>query len=357
MNDNRDYDKIYKRLEYVFNNEILDRCCISVFAPKNPGKVIEEVKPTDQAGLRRWYTDAEWIHKRTLERIDNTYYAGDALPIIFPYIGTGGHAKYLAPKEAVEYSPDTVWIHPVIQDLSNFNYDFDPATNEVFKEECEILSYLAKEANDRYLVAMPDNCGSYDALSQLRGAEEMLIDFITEPEALKNAGRKIVDMLIKSSDIMFDIIKGTARGGSVQGWMNTVSKGKHLQLQCDLSVMISKDTFDEFIAEELITTSKWLDNAIYHFDGVEQIRHLDTLLSIDSIDMIQWTQVAGQAPVTDYIPELKRIQNAGKGLVLMVSPSQAVELLDNLKPNGLNIITNTATPEEADDLVKLVSKY
>ncbi len=357
MKDNRDYDKIFKRLDYLWSNEILDRCCISINAPKDPQNPYVCDVPTSQEELEKWYNDGELVLKRKLAEIENTYFAGDALPMIFPYFGTGGHAKYLAPKESIEYAPDTIWIHPTITDLSAFDYSFDPNTNKTFKTECDVMSYLVAESKGRYFVGMPDNCGSYDALAQLRGNEELLIDFLTEPEAVKNAGRKLVDVLIKSSDIMFDITKDLSMGGSVHGWMNTISKGKHLQMQCDLSVMISKENFDEFILEELTTTANWLDNAIYHLDGMEQIRHLDTILSVDAINMIQWVQVAGQPEASAFIPELKRIQAAGKGIVINVTPNQAIDLLENLSPKGLNLLVYAQSPDEADTLLKAVEKY
>ncbi len=357
MNDGRDYDKIFKRLEYLWHGEILDRCCLNVKAPKDPKNPYIKKKPESKEELIRWYNDPEYILKRSLEEIDKTYFAGEALPMVFPYFGTGGHAKYLAPKEVIEYAPDTIWIHPFIDDLMDFNYDFDPLTNEVFKQECDIMSYLVKESKGRYFVGMPDNCGSYDALSQMRGAEDLLVDFLTEPEAVKYAGRKMVDILIKSGDVMFDIIKENCNGGSVHSWMNCVSKGKTMQMQCDLSVMISKENFDEYIEEELRTTANWLDNVIYHLDGQEQIRHLDTILDIDKINLIQWVQVDGQPPCTAFIPELKRIQDAGKGIVIGLNPKQAIEILDNMPPNGLNLCVYANSPEEADEFVRMASKY
>lgn len=59
----------------------------------------------------------------------------------------------------------------------------------------KLLSDLANEADGRYLVGMPDNCGSYDALAQLRGNEDLLVDFITDPEPVKEAAHALMDIL------------------------------------------------------------------------------------------------------------------------------------------------------------------
>lgn len=358
MHKDIDYDKICKRLEYLWANEILDRCCISVTAPIDPSRPYQETKPTSKEDLHRWYTDAEWIKKRNLERIEKTYFAGDALPCIFPYFGTGGHAKYICSESQIEYDTETIWIHPSIDELQDYNYDFDPKTNKVFQQELQILTYLANEANGRYFVGMPDNCGSFDALSQLRGSEELLIDFLTDPEGVKYAGKKLVDILKTSGEEFFKAVKDNCLGGSVHAWMNTWSKGKHMQLQCDLSVMISNEIFREYIVDELVDTAGWLDNAIYHMDGIEQTRHLDAILEIPDINMIQWVQVAGQPPATECLSALHKIQKAYKGIVICISKRQIKDLLDNLSPNGLHlIVSDAASPEEADYLVKVAESY
>ena len=83
-------------------------------------------------------------------------------------------------------------------------------------------------------------------------------------------------------------------------------------MQCDLSVMLSNPMFKEFIMPELQAQCELLEYPLYHFDGIEQLRHLDDLLSIPNLKTIQRTQVAGQGPVTDYIPALQKIQAAEK---------------------------------------------
>lgn len=188
-----EWDIIKKRLDLLWSNEILDRCCIKVTAPSGSTNSWNLKTPATPEDWKKWYTDGEWILERNKAYISDTYFAGDAFPVIFPYSGTGGHAKYIAPAEMIEYHPD-----------------------------------------------------------------------------------------------------------------------------------------------------------------MEQVRHLDTLLSIDGINMIQWTQVTGQPPVTEFIPVLQRIQRAGKGLVLIVDKSQLKVLLDNLSPKGVMYITNAASPSEADDIVQYV---
>lgn len=134
--------------------------------------------------------------------------------------------------------------------------------------------------------------------------------------------------------------------------------GKHLQLQCDLSVMLSAKLYEDMILEELTETSSWLDHSIYHMDGTEQIRHLDLILSVPGINMIQWVPVVGQPPITNYFKELSKIQASGKGIVLQVKKKELEAVMHNLSPNGLMLIVMDAeSREEADAIVKYVENH
>lgn len=230
--------------------------------------------------------------------------------------------------------------------------------NALFQQELSIIRYLAKEGMGKFFVAPPDNCGSYDALSQLRGDADLMMDMMDDPEPVRAAARSLVSILKKTGNQFFDAIYENNDHGSVHGWMNTWCPGKHLQLQCDLSVMLSAKLYEDMILEELTETSSWLDHSIYHMDGTEQIRHLDLILSVPGIKMIQWVPVVGQPPITNYFKELSKIQASGKGIVLQVKKKELEAVMHNLSPNGLMLIVMDAeSREEADAIVKYVENH
>lgn len=349
---------IKQRMEHMWNLEIMDRVCISVVAPLDKNDPYVEKVPTNAADLERYYFDAEWILKRNIEKFDKTYFGGDAMPCLFPYFGTGGHAKYICDPKTVELQPDTIWIHPCIKEEYDSAFFQMKEDNAFFQKELAILKELSKEGMGKFFVSMPDNCGSFDGLSQLRGNVDLMLDMLDDPEPVKEAGLALVSILKKTGDQFFDAIYENNDCGSVHGWMNTWCPGKHMQLQCDLSVMLSPDLYREFIMEELISTSEWLDRSIYHMDGIEQIRHLDMILSVPGINMIQWVPVAGQPPITDFFPEISRIQAAGRGLVLQLKKKELAPVLENLSPKGLMIeIMDAESKEEADEIVKYAEKH
>jgi len=344
-----------QRLEALWHNEIVDRCCVSVIAPKNGKKIAGDPVPRDEEELFHYNLDGELILKRHIKRFENTFFGGEGFPCVWSNFGTAGHAKYFKDSK-FRFTPETVWYEPIIHDWDTDQLVYDP-DNEIFKLEKKAMQYLADEGKGKFFVSMPDNCGVLDALAHLRGTDNLLFDMLEEPGRVKSAAELIQKVLQETSAEQFDIIRENNEGGSVHGWMLTWSRGRHLQLQVDLSVMISPEMYEEFALPELEGMADWLDNSVYHLDGREQIRHLDMILSVKKLNMIQWTPVAGQPETSEFIPVLKRIQEAGKGLVLIPKKHEVEKLMTGLSSKGLYLIINDAESEdEARAIIKKVEQ-
>lgn len=351
-----DWDKAKERLDALWKNEIVDRCCVSVIAPKKGSNYISDPVPDDEEELFKYNTDGEWILERHLKKFENTFYGGEGFPCVWSNFGTAGHAKYFKGSK-YKFTKSTVWYEPVIRDWEKFKLEYDPNI-DILNLEKKTMKFLSEQGKGKFFVTMPDNCGILDALAHLRGTDDLLFDLLDEPENVKNATAMIQDALKQSSDELFDIIRENNDNGSTHGWMYTWSKGKHLQLQVDFSVMISPEMYEEFALPELEGMANWLDNSVYHLDGQEQIRHLDMILSVKKLNMIQWTPVAGQPDTSEFIPVLRKIQQAGKGLVLVPKKQEIEKLLNGLSSKGLQLIINDAESEdEAKEIIKKVAAW
>jgi hypothetical protein len=180
---------------------------------------------------------------------------------------------------------------------------------------------------------------------------------LTEPEAVLAAAQKLTQGFLDSARQFFGIIKENNLGGSTHGWMNTWDYGPHGQLQADISVMISPAMYERFVLPELVALSDFYDHSVYHLDGSAQVRHLDILLSVKRINKVQWTHVAGEPPMSHFLDPLRRIQKAGKGLVLITEKEEVPKLLDGLRPEGLLLIVNdAATVSAAREILDYVTK-
>lgn len=351
MRYKEDWYMAKKRLTAFWNRDIVDRCCFSVKVfESGTGPLVRSVPGTDEERFRHW-TDPECIIQRNRHLMEHTYYGGEAFPCIFLDLGAGGHAGFF--KGEKHYFGDSVWFFPSLTDLDSLEFD---ENSFLYRKTLELARAFAEDSGGDYMVSMPDTTGNADALSHLMGAENLLPTMLEDPEGIKGALSKIQYSYECVMRDVYNIVRDVNEGGSCVDWMSTWAPGFHAQMQCDMSVMISNSMYKEFIMPELRAQCELLEYPIYHFDGVEQIRHLDDILSIPNLRAIQWTQVKGQLPCTAYLPELKRIQEAGKNLLILVQPEQVQPLMENLSSVGLYLITNVPTRDDADALLKEVSR-
>jgi hypothetical protein len=356
MKYKKDWYKSEERFCALWEREIVDRCCISVLSPKEDGIKWNQKKdyPDNIEDRIKFWTDGEWILRRHLDWFENTCFIGEAFPQIWLNLGASGHAGYF---KGVKYQfEDTVWFHPIIKDWETGVPDFEPE-GFLYKKTLELAEFLVKESKKEFFVSMPDTSGNIDVLAHLRGSGNLLMDMIVESDAIKSAMQKVQKVWEQTNETVYNIIKDNNGGGSTIGWMDTWAPGKHAQMQSDLSVMISPEMYDEFIIPELKNQLNWLEYSTYHLDGVEQIRHLDKLLKLEKLDMIQWTPVVGQNSPVNYLPVLKKIQQAGKILHLNLTKNEIEPVMKELSSKGLYIRTIASGKEEANYIIKKVEKW
>lgn len=351
MRYKRDWEIAKKRHEAFWNGEIIDRCCVSVKACDWERFSMTRLVPgTDEERIDYW-TNPERVIARNRLRMENTYYGGEAFPCIFLDLGAAGHAGFF--KGAKHYFGDSVWFFPSLEDPTELEFD---ENSFLYQKTLELAHAYVQDSRDDYFVSMPDSTGNADALAHLMGTENLLPTMLEEPEAVHGALDKIQKAYERIMREVFAIVRDVNEGGSCVDWLSTWAPGFHAQMQCDMSVMISNSMFEEFILPELQQQCRLLEYPIYHFDGIEQRRHLDDLLSIPELRAIQWTQVAGQPPCTDFLPDLKKIQDAGKNVLILVNPSQIRPLMENLSSKRLFLVTTANTREEADAIIRTVAE-
>ena len=347
------WDNSKKRLEAFWKGEIVDRCCFSVVSHRKGSRFIPEAIPQSPEDKLRYWTDGEWILKRHLDYFENSYFGGEATPQIFINLGAGGHAGFF--KNMKYQFEETVWFFPGVNDWDKDELEFDPESF-LYKKTIELAKYYTAESKGRYFVSMPDTSGNADALAHLRGSENLLVDLVTDEERVQEALGKIQEVWLDINQQVYDIVKENNEGGSAITWLDTWAPGRHAQMQCDLSVMISPYMFEKFIMPELRAQSEWMDNCLYHLDGMEQVRHLDMLLSLERLKVIQWTCVVGQPSPLEFIPILKKIQAAGKGVLIRVNPDEVEPLMEQLSSKGLYLVLRVSSEDEAKEIEKKIIK-
>lgn len=338
------WEDLKARMTGYWNREAMDRCCAAIRV-KNP--------EFQDFGEYNFYFDAEEADRKWRERFENHLYIGEALPCLFPYFGTAGIAEYTGCKP--NRTTRTTWFEPWLEtpDASAIEY----RCPEAFEKQKKTLEELVALSKGDYLVSVTDNCGIVDALAAIRGTDNLMMDMITDPQFVEEGVQKLLPIYKQTQEELFSVVKEN-NDGSVLSWMHLWAPQRMAQMQCDLSVMISPEMFDRFVMPELEELTSFLDYPVYHFDGQEQIRHLDSMLSLKNLKAIQWTPVTGQPLTSNFIPVLQKIQRTGKNLILFPRPHEVEVLLDNLSCRGLILgIDGLQSEEEANDMMKLIEKH
>lgn len=341
-----DWEQLRSRMLAYWNREAVECCMFS----------IEVRKPGYQDFSGNFYFDTEKATAMHRSRMENTFYFGEAFPQLFPYFGTAGIAEYTGCKP--NRVPETTWFDHWMEDMDEPDAELIRyCCPEAFEAQKDAIRDLLERSKGEYPVTVTDNAGVMDALAEVRGTENLMMDMITDPEFVEAGLQKLLPIYKQTQEELFQLVENN-NGGSVHGWMQLWAPKRLAQMQCDLCVMLSPEMHEQFVMPELEDLCDFLDYSVYHFDGQEQIRHLDHLLSIKNLNAIQWTPVAGQPKTSAHIPTLQKIQKAGKNLVLFPEPHEVQTILDNLSSRGLQLVIGGLTSvEDARDMVHLIETH
>jgi 5-methyltetrahydrofolate--homocysteine methyltransferase len=121
--------------------------------------------------------------------------------------------------------------------------------------------------------------------------------------------------------------------------------------------MISPRMARKFVIPAVAEEAAYLDHCVYHYDGKEALGHLDDILAIDDIDVIQWVPGDGNPRSVEWMDLLKKIQASGKGLwIYDWTIDEIKQFYKELRPEGLLFQVGARTRAEADDLVEWLRK-
>lgn len=351
-----DVKEAQKRMEAWWNRDLVDRPTVAVAAPRDPGRSSNEEQEPDASGwtqeqYRRYFTDPEEVIPRLKADLRSMYFLGESFPVMFPVSGgmVAIFAHYLG--SPVRYvSANTTWHVPIIHDWSTTPaLDYNP-DNEIWKASRRLLEAAVQES-DGYFVGCPDLNGPTEILSLLRDHEKMALDFYDNPDVIKPSVARINQAWLRYWKECMAI---TARAGGYFTWMRLWSSRPATDLQSDFSCMISQEHFNEYFLPFIEEQTGMVERTIYHLDGPGAIKHVDALLSLPRLTGIQWVQGAGGGSMLDYLPLLKRIQEAKKLVFVSCLKGEVECLWEELDPRGLHVVVEDCRSlDEGEEVLRL----
>ena len=339
--------------EAFWQHELLDRPYVSVTAPLRPSDFSWSPAKSFYACISE---DYDSILKPFSEHIQNTYYGGEALPFLELTLGPDQYAAFLGGKIEVSSEGYTTWVHPCVEDWTGFQIAIDHSETGYFNRMRNFYEYAARFCKDKFLLGMLDLHSNMDALCALRGAQNLCFDLYDCPEEVK----RVLGEVRKTYSEVFHMAyeAGQMRETGTIGWAPIYCPGKSAVLQCDFSCLLSPKQGQEYVFPAILEEAETLDHCVYHLDGKDALVHLDTILSMEAIDCVQWVPGAGQPRSVAWMDVLRRIQDAGKAVWIFDWTAEEIKAYyKELKPDKVAFSLCTATQSEADSLLAYLREH
>jgi 5-methyltetrahydrofolate--homocysteine methyltransferase len=334
-----DFPAIARRLEAWWAHDLLDRPVLTGGVNPKPERPITrrlELLHDPDAWFAAKYADMLQVHR-----------VGDSLPSIrlqFGWLGGSFGCKS-------EYSSDTSWTYPTINDDWSSAPDWKVNEEDADWKRAQTLARrVAQDAVGRYLVMSSGFGMGGDMLMSMRGSTELCLDLIEQPERVRAAIDAIYPAWHRMVTEEFSIVTGAGAG-----WVQSLglwSSRPCIIPQCDFSFMISTPHFERIFLPEIARQAATVGRAVFHLDGPGVARHIEAILQVPDIQAIQWVPGDGSPSPLPWIDMLRMIQRRGRSLQVICPPLDVLPLCDALRPEGLAIAVSggSLTCSEMDDL-------
>jgi len=323
-----DFATTAARFEAWWRGEVLDRPPVTLgVQPTRPyrGPVSQHVT------LRERWLDAEFQVATAITRMEQTDYLGDSFPILFSNIGPEITATLLGCE--LEFGEHTSWSKPVVHEAGQWAEisSRPPDFQNVYWQTMERATALARERCDgRYLVGITDLHDSFDMLAALRDLQLLCVDLLDCPELVQRTALHAANIFAEAFDRCY------RPGTGSTCWTPFYHAGPAYVPSCDFWCMISPEMARDQVVPTKQIEMAALERSIFHLDGPQALKHLDTTLALPGLTALQWVYGAGQGPAARWLDVYRRALAAGKSVqVIAETPADAFAVLDALGPRGV----------------------
>jgi hypothetical protein len=348
-----DVEAAMRRIEAWFAHEALDRPPVR-FAEHNA-----EYADSPTAAGRTWpdlrsrWFDAEFQVDYFLESIRGRTFCGETFPVFWPNLGPNVYAAFHGAE--LEFGEVTSWVRHCVREPADSQRLKFSRDNVYFRKIEELTRVALQKCAGQFLVGYTDLHGSLDCAADWRGPEELCLDVMDCPDRVRELVRLADESFLPVFDHFDGLLK--AHGQMSVTWMGIPARGKMHVSSCDFTNMVSAEVFDEFYLPSLLGEVRHMTHNVFHLDGKGMLRHLDRLLAIPEIQAIQWVHGVGRdAPIMQWLPVIKKIQSAGKGVIVDLQFHELEPFIAAMRPDGLYLCL--AAPEEAQaEILKRLEKW
>lgn len=344
-----DFEDARRHWAAFWQGEMLDRPCVRVVAPKDG--VTFRGYPS---GLQHSKDDLV-SHMGIVDKwMSGLYYGGDAVPFFFPNFGPDVYAAFLGADLTFAKETGTSWAEPCVADWKSIMPQLRHPHGYWWYAALGFAELARRTGEGKFGVGVWDLHSNLDAMSALRSPQQFCMDLMDVPDDVEAAVNSMRRSYAPIYDGLFEA-SGMDKTGS-SSWLPFYCENKFGIVQCDFICLISPSQARRFLYPALEEEVAFLDHSCYHLDGPGALVHLDDILAIDRIDVIQWVPGDGNPPVIEWMDLLKKMQAAGKSVIVAASVDQVKIYHRELRPDKVFYDVWANSQAEADALVEWLKR-
>jgi hypothetical protein len=281
--------------------------------------------------------------------LDATHYYADAFPYWWPNFGPGIVSAFLG--STLEYQPGTTWFHPVgVKSLADLTVNYN-AQNDWWRQVQAVTAGAIKRWGGDIALGYADLGGNFDVLASLRGTQDLMLDLYDAPDQIARLMPQVTQLWLQYYNELSVLLAPAVHGRCSWGpcWFPT----NGYFLQCDAAYLFSPEVFKRHVLPDLQACCEAMDYPVYHVDGKGALKHLDALLSLSKLRVVQWQPGDGQPHADKWLDVLQRIRASGKVCQVYVGRQGAFTIARALGGRGFVMeILEELTDQQAEEFVE-----
>ena len=348
-----DFDQCMERIYAWYEQRMLDRPPVRFHRHNTEFEQVDDNLDSWGSLRERWF-DADYQVDRFRREIAGMRFNAETFPIYWPNLGPDVYAAFLG--VPLEYGETTSWSHPIVTDLRDLSkVQFDPQ-NEYFQGILNLTETALRHAGGEFIVGYTDLHPGVDCAAALRGSTNLCMDFYDDPEGIP----PLLDAAVRDFDWIFNRFHELLKehGQPSVSWMHVPSfETMHIP-SADFSSLISSDLFNEYCLPIHRRETALATHNVYHVDGPDVARHLDSILEMDDVNAIQWVQGVGDDyPIMQWIDLIRRVQDAGTSVIVDLHKDDLAEFMKVMDPRGLFLWIATESEEEEHEIIRSLGQW
>ena len=310
---------------------------------------------TVHANLSQYGLDIpmETILKHLDYQLSGMKYAGDGYPGFLPDFGAGVNAAFAGARHIVR--PETVWFEaefPMqVSQLSLRHH----ADNAVYRRIVEFYQMADAYFGGSVVLGMTHLNNGIDIPARFFNGVDFCLAMYDIPEE--------IDRLVWENHALFefyiqDLSALMSSNPGYSCWGDILANEPWMGMQSDFCAMIGPEHFDRFVLPELLACVKKRPKYnFYHLDGREELVHLDKILDIQNLQVVQWVAGDGESADDAWMWLYKKIRDAGKKIWYM-GPEENLDMLADTLGSLKGVYWQTNVPlKEEERLFRLMERF